>query len=211
MEVAQVGGVNAFDGGFAALVFVLSLVGLVKGLTRLAVGMTALVAAFVVAAARHSQVAQALVERFATPPLVASAIGYGVLFVAVMLSGAVVLPLARAVVRMAMLAWADRLAGLAAGLAGAVLIAGSVVVPVLAYAPAGDRLLAESHLAPYAVVGADAAVALAPPELTAWYQERMGVVRQFWADRAERSRALARPGPAVAPPLESPFPGLPWR
>ena len=54
MEVAQVGGVNVFDAGFAALVFVLSLVGLVKGLTRLAVGMTALVAAFVVAAARHS-------------------------------------------------------------------------------------------------------------------------------------------------------------
>ena len=58
-----------------------------------------------------------------------------------------VLPLARMVVRMAMLAWADRLAGAAAGFAAAVLIAGSVVVPVLAYAPAGDRMLAESHLA----------------------------------------------------------------
>ena len=46
MEVAEVGGVNAFDAGFAALGLVLSLVGVVKGLTRLVVGMTALVAAF---------------------------------------------------------------------------------------------------------------------------------------------------------------------
>ena len=144
MEVAEVGGVNAFDAGFAALVLVLSLVGVVKGLTRLMVGMTALVAAFLVAAARHVQVAAALVARFEMPPLVAGGIGYGVVFIAVMLLGALLVPLARAVVRLAMLAWADRLAGLAAGLAGAVLIAGSVAVPVLAYVPAGDRILADS-------------------------------------------------------------------
>ena len=211
MEVAEVGGVNAFDAGFAALVFVLSLVGLAKGFTRLLVGMTALVAAFVVAAARHAQVAAALVERFEMPPLVASGIGYGSVFIAVMLGAAVVLPFVRALVRMAMLAWADRLAGAVAGLAGAVLIAGSVLVPVLAYVPAGDLLLAESQLAPYAVVGADAAVALAPAELTAWYGERMAAVRQFWRDRAESARTLRRPGPAEAPPLDPPLPGLPWR
>ena len=211
MEVAEVGGVNAFDAGFAALVLVLSLVGVLKGLTRLVVGMTVLVAAFVLAAARHAQVAAVLVVRFEMPPLVASGIGYGVVFIAVMLLGALVLPLARSVVRMAMLAWADRLAGLAAGLAGAVLIAGSVVVPVLAYVPAGDMLLADSQLAPFAVVGADAAASLAPAELTAWYQERIAVVRQFWRERAERSRALPRPGPAEAPPLDPPLPGIPWR
>jgi len=211
VEVAEVGGVNAFDAGFGALVLVLSLVGVVKGLTRLVVGMNALVAAFVVAAARHGQVAGALVSRFEMPPLVASAIGYGALFIGVVLVAALVLPFVRAVVRMAMLAWADRLAGAAAGLAGAVLIAGSVVVPVLAYVPAGDRLLAESQLAPYAVVGADMAVALAPAELTDWYRERMRAVRAFWRERAERSRALQRPGPAQAPPLDWPLPGLPWR
>ena len=211
MEVAEVGGVNAFDAGFAALVLVLSLVGVVKGLTRLMVGMTALVAAFLVAAARHVQVAAALVARFEMPPLVAGGIGYGVVFIAVMLLGALLVPLARAVVRLAMLAWADRLAGLAAGLAGAVLIAGSVAVPVLAYVPAGDRILADSQLAPFAVVGADAAVSLAPAELNVWYRERMEAVRQFWAERAERSRPLPRPGPAEAPPLDSPLPGLPWR
>ena len=153
MDVAEVGGVNAFDAGFAALVLVLSLVGLLKGLTRLVVGMTALVAAFLLAAARHAQVGAALVAGFEMPPLVAGAIGYGVVFLGVMLLAALILPLLRAVVRTAMLAWADRLAGAAAGLAGAVLIGGSVVVPVLAYAPTGERLLAESQLAPYAVVG----------------------------------------------------------
>ena len=202
---------NAFDVGFAGLAFVLSLVGVAKGFTRLLVGMTALVTAFLFAAARHAQVAVALIERFEMPPLVASAIGYGAVFIAVMLGAAVVLPFVRALVRMAMLAWADRLAGAVAGLAGAVLIAGSVVVPVLAYVRAGDLLLAESRLAPYAVVGADVAVALAPAELTDWYGERMAAVRQFWRDRAESARTLRRPGPAEAPPLDPPLPGLPWR
>lgn len=210
MEVAEVGGVNAFDVGFAAVLFLLTLVGAVKGLTRLAVGMTALVAAFVVAAARHAQVAAALLARFEMPPLAASGIGYAAVFLAVMLVAALALPLARAVVRMAMLGWADRLAGAVAGVAGAVLIAGSVVVPVLAYAPAGDRLLAESQLAPYAVVGADVALALAPAGLTEWYQGRMQAVERFWTERAERARALQRPGPGKAPPLEPPVSGLPW-
>ena len=211
MEVAGVGGVNAFDVGFAVLAFVLSVVGLAKGFTRLLVGMTALVAAFVVAAARHAQVAVALIDRFEMPSLVATGIAYGAVFIAVMLGAAVVLPFVRALVRMAMLAWADRLVGALAGLAGAVLIAGSVVVPVLAYVPAGDLLLAESRLAPYAVVGADAAVVLAPPELNAWYGQRMDAVRQFWRDRAESASTLQRPGPAEAPPLDPALPGIPWR
>ena len=200
---------NAFDAGFAALVLVLSLVGLLKGLTRLVVGMTALVAAFLLAAARHAQVGAALVAGFEMP-LVAGAIAYGVVFLGVMLLAALILPLLRAVVRTAMLAWADRLAGAAAGLAGAVLIGGSVVVPVLAYAPTGERLLAESQLAPYAVVGADVAVALAPAEVTTWYRERMAAAKQFWRDRAEMSRTLRRPGPGQAPPLDPPLPELPW-
>ena len=211
MEVAEVGGVNAFDAGFLVLLFVLTLVGLAKGLTRLAVGMTALVAAFVVAAARHAQVAGALLDGFEMPPLVASAIGYVVVFLGVILLAVIVLPLARAVVRIAMLGWVDRLAGAVIGFVAAFLIAGSVVVPVLAYAPAGDRLLAESQLAPYAVVGADAAVVLAPSGLTEWYQARMAAVERFWEARAERSRALQRPGPGEAPPLEPPLSGLPWR
>ena len=210
MDVAEVWGVNAFDVGFAALVLLLSLVGVLKGLTRLLVGMTALVAAFVLAAARHAQVAAALVGRFETPPQVATVIGYVAVFIAVMLFAALVLPLLRAVVRMVMPAWADRLAGAVAGLAGAVLIAGSLVVPVLAYAPAGDRLLAESRLAPHAVVGADTALAFAPAGLTAWYRERMAAVEQSWRDRDEMSRALQRPGPGQAPPLDPPLPGLPW-
>ena len=210
MDVAEVGGVNAFDAGLAALLLVLSLVGLLKGLTRLVVGMTALVAAFLLAAARHAQVGAALVARFEMPPLVAGVIAYGVVFLGVMLLAALILPLLRAVVRTAMLAWADRLAGAAAGLAGAVLIGGSVVVPVLAYAPTGERLLAESQLAPYAVVGADVAAALSPAEVTTWYRERMAAVKQFWRDRAEMSRTLRRPGPGQAPPLDPPLPELPW-
>ena len=211
MDDAGLDGINVFDVVFAALVAVCSLVGLFKGLTRLVVGMTALVAAFLVAAARHAQVGGALAARFEVPPLVASVVAYAMVFLTVMLFGALVLPLARAVVRMTTLAWLDRFAGLAAGLCGAVLIAGSVVLPVLAYVPAGDRVLAESQLAPYATFGAELVAAMAPPEIGAWYRERMAGVESLWRERAEAARLRRRPGPGEAPPLDPPLPGIPWR
>ena len=110
-----------------------------------------------------------------------------------------------------MLGWADRLAGGAAGIAGAVVIAGSFVLPVVSYAPAGERLVAESHLAPYVTVGADLAAALVPEELAQQYRARMDTVRGSWEERAAGLRSRRRPGPGPAAPVEVPGPSLPWR
>ena len=57
-------GMNAFDLGFLALGGLLFLIGLFKGLTRLFVGMTALVAAFVLAAGKHADAGAVLLARF---------------------------------------------------------------------------------------------------------------------------------------------------
>ena len=204
-------GMNAFDLGFLVLAGLLFLIGLLKGLTRLFVGMTALVAAFVLAAGKHAAAGAVLLARFPVSELLANVIGYVAVFVGVMILGAVAAPLVRAVVRIAMLGWADRLAGGAAGFAGAVVIAGSFVLPVVSYAPAGERLLAESHLAPYVTVGADLAAALVPEELAQEYRARMDTVRGYWEERAAGLRARRRPGPGPAAPVEVPGPSLPWR
>ena len=204
-------GMNAFDLGFLALGGLLFLIGLFKGLTRLFVGMTALVAAFVLAAGKHADAGAVLLARFSMSELVANVIGYVAVFFGVMILAAFAAPLVRAVVRIAMLGWADRLAGGAAGIAGAVVIAGSFVLPVVSYAPAGERLVAESHLAPYVTVGADLAAALVPEELAQQYRARMDTVRGSWEERAAGLRSRRRPGPGPAAPVEVPGPSLPWR
>ena len=204
-------GMNAFDAGFLAVAGLLFLIGLFKGLTRLFVGMTALVAAFVLAAGKHADAGAVLLARFSMSELVANVIGYVAVFFGVMILGAFAAPLVRAVVRVAMLGWADRLAGGVAGLAGAVVIAGSFVLPVVSYAPAGERLVAESHLAPYVTVGADLAAALVPEELAQQYRARMDTVRGYWEERAVGLRTRRRPGPGPAAPVEVPGPSLPWR
>lgn len=205
-----IGGMNAFDAGFLALAGLLLFVGLLKGFTRLFVGMTALVVAFVLAAGKHADAGAVLLARFSMSDLLANVIGYVAVFLGVMLLGAVAAPLVRAVVRIAMLGWADRLAGGAAGVAGAVVIAGSFVVPVISYAPAGDELLAASHLAPYVTVGAEMAAALVPEELAEQYRVRMDAVRGHWEERAAGLRAGRRPGTGPARPVDFPWPGLPW-
>ena len=80
------------------------------------------------------------------------------------------------------------------------MIAGSFVLPVVSYAPAGERLLAESHLAPYVTVGADLAAALVPEELAEEYRARMDTVRGYWEERAAGGAWQAAAGPRACRP-----------
>ena len=73
-------GMNAFDLGFLVLGGLLFLIGLLKGLTRLFVGMTALVAAFVLAAGQHADAGAVLLARFPMSELLANVIGYVAVF-----------------------------------------------------------------------------------------------------------------------------------
>ena len=185
---------NAFDLLLLVLVGVLVLLGLRRGLTRLLIGIGALAAAFILAARLHAQAAGVILGVLDLPEPAANLAGYLAIFLGTMLAGALLGRILRGVLKAAMLGWADRLAGGAAGLVAALLAAALIVLPVIAYAPSGERLLRNSVLAPYVAVVADLANELAPEQLAEQYQKRMDALRRFWLQRRDAGGAASRVG-----------------
>ena len=174
---------NTFDLLLLVLVGLLVLLGLLKGLTRLLIGIGALVAAFILAARFHGLAAAAVLGVLDMPEPAANLIGYLAIFVGTMLAGAVTGRIMRGLLKAAMLGWADRVAGAAAGFVAALLAAALIVLPVIAYVPTGERLLRDSVLAPHVTLFSDLANAIVPEELADQYRERMDALRQSWRQR----------------------------
>lgn len=172
---------NGFDIALLIVMGILVVLGLMKGLVRILVGFAALVAAFVVAGMFHRQVAAGL-GRLNISDEILRLLSYLGLFIAVMLAGAVLAFLLRKLVKAAMLGWADRLAGAALGVAAAFLAFSFLVVPVVAYAPEGARVLDRSVLAPYVLVVAGLAARAAPQDLVERFQEELGDLKEHWAE-----------------------------
>jgi membrane protein required for colicin V production len=174
--------VNGFDVIVLGLAGALGVVGLWKGLTRILIGIAALVAAFLVAARFHETVAPRLPWLDEAGEL-RRLVAWAVLFCGVLLAGAIVAWIVRKLLAVAMLGWADRLAGAVLGIAAAVLVAALVALPVVAYAPSGEEMLRDSTLAPWVTVVADVARAAVPDGMAQRYRERIGHLRRHWADR----------------------------
>ena len=173
---------NGFDIGLLILLGLLVLIGIAKGLTRILIGLAALVASFVLAAQFHQSLAVRL-SWIDLPENAVKLIAYVVLFFGTMLVGGLVAWLVRRLLKAAMLNWADRLAGGAVGFVVAMLVAGLLVLPLVAYSPLGESALRDSVLAPYVTVVADLARRLVPTELSKNYNEKVEGLREYWRDR----------------------------
>jgi membrane protein required for colicin V production len=180
-ELAEGARVNQFDLFLLVLACVLVVVGMLKGLVRILIGLAALVAAFAVAARYHQPLAHRMSGLdIGFEPL--SLISYLLIFLAVMVLGGIAARLSRRILKAAMLGWADRLGGAALGLLAALLVAALLVLPLVAYSPGSERLLARSRLAPYVTVVADLANTLAPADLSRRYREGVEGLRRFWRE-----------------------------
>jgi len=158
---------------------VLVVVGMLKGLVRILIGVGGLVAAFTVAARYHAGLAERL-SGWDINEEALRLVAYLLIFVGVMLAGGLIAFLTGKLIRAAMLGWADRLGGAALGLVAALLAAALVVLPVLAYSPYGEQILARSVLAPYVAAVADLATTLAPSDLGQRYRRKIEDLRRFW-------------------------------
>jgi membrane protein required for colicin V production len=174
--------VNGFDIALLMLACLLVLLGVIKGLVRILIGIAALVFAFALAARYHKPLADRLgagLEIGAEPTML---ISYVLIFIGVMLAGGLVAFLVRKLVKAAMLSWADRLAGAALGLVAAALAAALLILPVIAYSPWGEGVLRGSVLAPYVTVVADLANTLVPDDLSERYDRKIEELRRYWRD-----------------------------
>ncbi len=173
---------NGFDIALLIFMGILVVVGLMKGLVRILVGFAALVTAFIVATMFHRPLAESL-GRLDISVEILRLLSYLALFIAVMLAGAVTAFLLRSLVKAAMLSWADRLAGAALGVAAAFIAFSLLVLPLVAYAPDGARILDRSILAPYVLVVADLAAQAAPDDLVGRFRKQLGNLKEQWAEQ----------------------------
>jgi len=185
--------VNGFDITLLIVACVLVLVGVMKGLVRILIGLAALVAAFALAARFHKPLADRL-SFISLPDEPLMLLAYVLIFIGVMLAGAIVAYALRRLMKAAMLSWADRLGGAALGLVVALLFAALLVLPLVAYSPYSDSLLQQSVLAPYVAAVADLASPMVPDELSRLYEERMESLRRVWR---EHWNDLGTPSPEV--------------
>jgi membrane protein required for colicin V production len=170
---------NGFDVFLLVLGCLLVLVGVIKGIVRILIGVAALVAAFALAAYYH----QPLASRMGVLDVsdgVLRLIAYALIFIGVMLTGGLITYLVSKLIKASMLNWVDRTAGAAAGLIAATLLAALLVLPVVAYSPWGPKALGDSMLAPYILGVAEAAATVAPPEMADRYREGVEDLRKIW-------------------------------
>jgi membrane protein required for colicin V production len=170
---------NALDWGLVVLLVAGATIGLTRGLVRIVIGILSLLAAFFLASRWQDGIAQVLVERHVaeTPARVAA---YLAVFVATMILGGLVAWLVGKMLKLAMLSWADRLAGCALGIVAAVLAAAFIVHPLVASSKGGSSLLAASKLAPYISVVADIGNAAAPDAVAKRYETGIDQLRKVW-------------------------------
>jgi len=161
------------------LACLLVVVGVVKGIVRILIGIAALVAAFALAAYYHQPLASRLGVLDVSEGIL-RLIAYALIFIGVMLAGGVVTYLMRKLIKASMLSWADRTAGAAVGLVAAAMAAALVVLPVVAYSPWGPQALGDSLLAPYVIGVAEAAATVAPPEMAERYRQGVEDLKKIW-------------------------------
>jgi len=183
--------VNAFDVGFLAFLAVLTLVGALKGLTRLIIGVGALIAAFLVVAHFQGRVTVMAASLFALPSSVAQIVAYLALFFGTMLGGALLAFAFRRLVKAAMLGWVDRLAGGALGVVVVTLMSGFVALPLLGSVPNGKTMLKDSVLAPYVTLATDTVIQLVPDHYTTQYRDNVESLRRLWRPHQEASSILS--------------------
>jgi membrane protein required for colicin V production len=173
---------NAFDIALLVILGILVLVGLLRGLARVLIGIGALIAAFVLASRLHAGLAGRL-GFLDLPPGGLRLLAWVLIFLGTMLLGGLAAFLARRLLQAAMLGWADRLAGAALGCVAAVLISALLILPLVAYSPAGERAMRGSVLAPYVTVVADLANRLVPEDMSRSYREKVEGLRRHWRER----------------------------
>ena len=170
---------NGFDIFLLVLACLLVVVGVIKGIVRILIGIAALVAAFALAAYYHQPLASRLGVLDVSEGIL-RLIAYALIFIGVMLAGGVLTYLMRKLIKATMLSWADRTAGAAVGLVAAAMAAALIVLPVVAYSPWGPQALGDSLLAPFVIGVAEAAATVAPPEMAERYRQGVQDLKKIW-------------------------------
>ncbi len=173
------------DYTFAVIIVVSTIFATMKGLLREIVSIVALVGGFVLAAFYY-QIPGGWFAGFMRSEPLAHLLGFLVIFLGCILIGALAAFLINKFIKMASLAWADRLLGAVFGFLRGWLVCSIIVIGLVAF-PVREDLLARSVLSPYVLAGARGAVLLVPKELKAkFYEQYQKVIQALNQKKTEK-------------------------
>ncbi|MBZ5582610.1 MAG: CvpA family protein [Acidobacteriia bacterium] len=152
-----------------------------KGLTREIVGLASVVLALLLGIWFYGTVA-VLFKPYVSSPSVANFAGFSVVFVGVMLLGALVSFALGKLWKVTGLSIVDHVMGAVFGAVRGILVAIALIVAIMAFSQ-GDRppaSVARSRLAPYVADAARVVVAAAPHDLKEGFRKSYAQVKQVW-------------------------------
>ena len=130
--------------------------------------------------------AGALFEPYVKSPGVAHLCGFLVIFIGVLLAGAILGMLFSRLVKVAGLTFFDRILGAGFGAVRGLLMSVALIVAIVAFAPStGDTApsaIVHSRLAPYVIDTAHLFASVAPRELKDSFRKHYGQVKSIWQD-----------------------------
>jgi membrane protein required for colicin V production len=162
------------------------LAGFLRGFAREGIGLAAMIAGLICAFWFYGTVAS-----FLTPYIrsreVASVLGFLLVFISVIVVGALLGRLISKLLRVAHLGFLDRLMGAGFGFVKGVLTSSIIVLLLMAFTPKPPpRSVVESRYAPYVVDTSRIIVSAAPHELKDGFQRSYAKVKQVWADAMKK-------------------------
>jgi membrane protein required for colicin V production len=167
-----------------------------KGFSREVAGLVSSVAALILALWFYGA-AGSFFAPYASTRGVASFLGFGTVFIGVLLAGSAVGWLLSRFLKGAGLSWMDRLLGAAFGILRGLLFATALVMILMAFTPgpvagAPPRSVVGSRFAPYVVEAAKVVAAIAPHEVRTGFHNSYDRVKQLWRN-AVRQRVRDLP------------------
>ena len=174
---------NWLDIAIVLIVLASVISGVIRGLARELVALTALLGGTLTALWWYPELAR-YVEPYTSIPAVAGFISFSLIVILFLLTGWVVGRLLLMLVKAAGLRWFDRLLGAAFGLLRGVLTSAVVVLALVAFLPGPSpaESVARSRLAPPVLYGSRTLIMLAPRPIKQAFMNGLERVRQLWRE-----------------------------
>ncbi|MCW7752487.1 CvpA family protein [Desulfobotulus sp. H1] len=173
---------NPLDMGILCIVGFCLIRGIFRGLIREASSIVGVLAGFYAAFTYYPLLTDKIATWFAEPDM-ARMLAFLAIFLGVFMTVALLGALLRTVLSVVFLGWVDRLAGGGFGFVKGILIVSVLLVALASFLPRENRLLAESGLAPRAMVISEGLVSMVPQELKDQFHDKVSSLRNAWPEK----------------------------